>query len=172
MKIIALRGASGSGKSFLAKEISKHLGGKVICIDWIKSSVLRKEIVKNNDWTTIYKLTSEGLVSQLRELLDNNESLVIIEELFINIELINKVISFSNDKNVEIKWFKINRSMEQLLEVTKSNERQERKVKNTEADLKSMICSLKETPINGEIIINNDKSKEDVILQLLNYIEK
>lgn len=163
MKLIILRGLPGSGKSVIAGKLGEQLNKSVVSGD-----VFKLEFMKNNcDFKEACQLACAKVFEKIKELFNERNKIIIIEELFHNRDFFNKIKNFCEKNNIEIKSFYIKRDLDKLLEVEKNRER---KIKNTKEDFEKLKKELDEIKIENEVIIDNNNGVEDSVKFILGKI--
>ncbi len=171
MKIIALRGLPGSGKSYLAQKMMEQIPGLVV----ISVDQYKVEFNKNNPgqpFRAALQYSYKQALEKLERLsIENNPPVVVIEELFCDAEFVKSLQAFCEANNVSISWFQIERPMDQLLRVEMDRKR---KIKNPPEVMKELETEIKAIRPEGEVIISNQGGLEfdEEIMRLVQIIKE
>ncbi|MBU1046682.1 hypothetical protein KKH36_02800 [Patescibacteria group bacterium] len=165
MKLIILRGLPGCGKSVIAEKLGEKLDNPVIYGDFFKREYMKDnpEFV-NKD---VYQYSYDKIFEKIKDLFESGEETVIVEELFNDVDLLGKIENFCRENIIEIKAFFIQRDLEKLLEL---EETRGRKVKNTKEDFGKLEKEIRDNEIEGEIIMDNNKTLEGSVEFVLKNI--
>lgn len=167
MKIIALRGLPGSGKSYIAEKIRSQTES----IEIINVDKYKLEFRKNNpdvSFGEALKYSYEQALLRLGQMhKENSEVLVVIEELFNDAGFVKSVQDFCRTNGVSIAWYYIERSIEDLLMI---EETRQRRIKNSREDFEKLKEEIERIEIPDEITIVNDGRTESIeeIIRSLN----
>ena len=164
MKLIILRGLPGCGKSTIAEKLSKKFDSKVIYGDSFKLECLKR----NNNFKEACEYSYEKIFEEVKKYFNQKEEILIIEELFFDKDLVEKIKDFCKENNIKIFWFYIQKDLEKLLEIENKRERSK---KNTTEDFKNIQKDLDSIKNEGEIIVDNNGSLEDSINFILKSLE-
>ena len=117
MKLIVIRGNSGSGKTVITDTLAEKLGSEKIHIDYLKGVIMGDSQVKNKPivWDDIYKEAMMEALALLEKMKSEGAPLVIMEELFYNKKFTEELNKYCVDNNIEVQWFRIEREKEKLL---------------------------------------------------------
>ena len=172
MKLIVIRGNSGSGKTVITDMLADRLGAEKIHIDDFKSAILRDSRVEKKPviLEDICKEAMREAIALLDKMRSNGAPLVIIEELFYNREFTEYLKKYSIDNNVDVHWFRIEKEMEKIIELQESSERATRKIRNSKEDIEMMESRIRENVIEGELVIRNNGIIEDTIREFLSSL--
>ena len=174
MKLIVIRGNSGSGKTIITDTLADKLGAEKIHIDDFKSVILRDLRVKNKPivLNDICKEAMMEAIALLEKMKSGGAPLVIMEELFYNEKFTEELNKYCVDNNIDVQWFRIEREMEKIIEAQESSERTTRKIRNSKEDIEMMESRIRENVIEGEVVIMNDGNIEDVLREFLVNISR
>ena len=174
MKLIVIRGNSGSGKTVITDTLAEKLGSEKIHIDYLKGVIMGDSQVKNKPivWDDIYKEAMMEALALLEKMKSEGAPLVIMEELFYNKKFTEELNKYCVDNNIEVQWFRIEREKEKIIERQESSERATRKVRNSKEDIEMIESQIRENVIEGEVVIMNDGNIEDVLREFLVNISR
>ena len=174
MKLIIIRGNSGSGKTIITDTLADKLGAEKIHIDDFKSVILRDLRVKNKPivLNDICKEAMMEAIALLEKMKSGGAPLVIMEELFYNEKFTEELNKYCVDNNVDVQWFRIEREMEKNVEMQESPERVSREIRNSKEDIEMMESQIRENVIEGERVILNNGIIEDAIREFLVNISR
>ena len=115
----------------------------------------------------VYQYSYKKILENIKELFDKGDKTVIIEELFNDKNLVQKIKEFCDENNIEINWFYIERDLDKLLEI---ESKRERVIKNTKEDFEKLEKELDEVGIENEITIDNNRTIKDSVESILEKI--
>ncbi|MBU4536787.1 zeta toxin family protein [Patescibacteria group bacterium] len=142
MKLIILRGLPGCGKSIIAEKLGEKLDNPVIHGDFFKREYMKNNSdFKNSD---VYQYSYNKIFEKIKDLFKSGEKFLIVEELFNDKDLVEKIKDHCLENNIEIKSFFIQRDLEKLLAL---EEVRGRKIKNTQEDFKKLEKEIKDIKI-------------------------
>ncbi|MCK4918598.1 MAG: AAA family ATPase [Candidatus Pacebacteria bacterium] len=165
MQLIILRGLPGCGKSVIADKLGLYFNNEVVHGDNFKLRYLEN----NSDFKKALEFSYDKIFKKIKELFENGSEIIVVEELFNNKNLIDKIYNFCKEKEIEIKSFYVKRDLEKLLEVENNRNR---KIKNTKKDFEKLEYEIKEIGIENEIIIDNNGTIESSVEIILEKISK
>ncbi len=156
MRLITLRGLPGCGKSVIAKKLGEKLNVEVI-----KGDFFKLEFMKNSSsFKEACSFAYDKIFEKIKELFDKRNKIIIVEELFNDKDLFEKIKVFCLESNIEIVSFYIDRDLEKLLEV---ENKRERKIKNSKEDFEKLKKEIKEIKIENEVVIDNNGIIENTV---------
>lgn len=159
MRIIALRGIAGSGKTELANRLAPLLSAEVLHVDWLKSDFKKK--FPEKDWPEIRAMAYDEALKQIETFKLKNIDTLIIEELFIDPSFVASLQNFCTSNGIALDFIRVERDIEQLLETEKG--RTDRPIKNSRQDLEDMEKQLDAIKIPNEHIIQNNGPIEETL---------
>jgi hypothetical protein len=162
MRIIAIRGIAGSGKTELANNLASKLDAEVLHVDWLKSAL--KKNFPEKGWPEIRALAYDKALKQIEEFRLQNVKALVVEELFIDSHFVSSVQKFCESNAIPLQFIRVERSIEQLLEAERG--RAERPIENSRQDLEDMEQQLDAIKISGERIIRNNGSIEEAAREI------
>ncbi len=162
MRIIAIRGIAGSGKTELANRLAASIGAEVLHVDWLKSALKKKFPEKG--WPEIRALAYEEALQKIEEFKLRGIEAFIIEELFIDPSFVSSLQNFCESNAIALQFIRIERNLEKLLETEK--ERTDRPIKNNRQNLEDMERQIHAIKIPGERIIQNNSSIEEAVHEI------
>ena len=165
MQLIILRGLPGCGKSVITEKLEERCNSSVIFGDTFKRSFMNQNPGSENK--EIYQYAYDKIFEKIKELFEGGNEIVIVEELFNDRSLVEKIQSFCKERQIEIKSFFIERDLEKLLEVERNRER---KIKNTREDFEKLEQEMKRIEIEGEFIVGNNGTIENSVDFILKAI--
>lgn len=164
MKLIILRGLPGSGKTELSNRLASELGAVVVHVDSLKLDI-RQEF-PGMSRSEIREKAYGRTIQKLKELKENDVSIVICEELMCDATFVNRLEGFCRDYRVESSWLRIDRSIEKLLELENSQERSSREVRNSEENLEKLDQEIKAIKIPEEVVIDNNGEWTETLTEI------
>ncbi|MFA5000893.1 MAG: AAA family ATPase [Candidatus Paceibacterota bacterium] len=169
MKLIILRGLLGSGKTELANKLAADLGAEVLHIDNFKTQI-RKDFPGQYSWTEIKAKAYDSALEYLAKAETNEVPVLVCEELLQDKAFVRRLIDFCQEKGVETSWFRVERSLEKLLELEQTPERAKRPVHNSKEDFENLDREIREIVIPDEKIIDNNGSLSEALLEIENLL--
>ncbi|MDP3004162.1 MAG: hypothetical protein Q8N43_01495 [Candidatus Azambacteria bacterium] len=169
MKLIVIRGNSGSGKTIITDTLADKLGAEKIHIDYLKTATQKDLLASSNpvNWKGVYKDVARETMARLAKMKSDGVPLVIIEELLTNKEFTKDLEKYCVDNSVEVQWFRIERGIEKIIELGESPERATREIRNSKENIEMIESQIRENVIEGEVVIMNNGIIEDAIHELL-----
>lgn len=155
MKLIILRGLPGSGKTELSERLATELGASVLHIDDFKTQI-RKDFPGQFSWPEVRVKAYDEALRYLSEEEKKGTALIICEELFLDKEFVERLMSFCQENGVEAKWFKIERDLEKLMELEQSPVRAKRPVHNSKEDFERLDREIRGILIPEEEVVENN----------------
>jgi len=163
MKLIILRGLPGCGKSTIAKKLGENLNSDVVNGDVFKLESLEK----NKSFEEALLYSYKKIFKKIKMFFAEEKEFIIVEELFYDKNLIDKIKDFCEQNNVKIYWFFIGRNIKEILEVEKNRDR---KIKNSEGDFEKLKQKLEDVKIKDEVFINNNEEIDKSVKLILEKI--
>ncbi len=167
MRIIAIRGIAGAGKTELADRVAQELGAEVLHVDWLKTGL--KKAQPEKDWPEIRTLAYDAALKKVEEARTRGVSDLVIEELFIDESFISALRTYCVEKSVHLEWVRVERDIEKLLRT--EQERVDRPIRNSRENLEHMQEQLEATPIPEERVVRNEGSFDEVSRKIVSLLE-
>lgn len=169
MKLIVIRGNSGSGKTVITDTLAEKLGAEKIHIDYFKSAIMDDLVLKNKPiiLEDICKEAMRETLTLLGKMKLGGTLSVITEELFYNKEFTEDLRKYCVDNNIDVQWFRIEREKEKIIEMQESSERVTREIRNSKEDLEMIESQIRENVIEGELVIMNNGIIEDAVREFI-----
>jgi adenylate kinase family enzyme len=162
-KLIIIRGNSGSGKTTTAKSLQNHLGHGTLLVSQDK---VRRDMLKVHDREGNLSI---DLIRQIAEYGKDRCEFVIVEGILYNHrygEMLNNLIRFFNQKTYTY-YFDL--SFEET--VTRHNS-SSKKMEFGEDSLRAWWNPKDYLGVDGEMILTNDMSQNEVLKLILNQLQK
>ncbi|TKD69388.1 kinase [Pseudalkalibacillus hwajinpoensis] len=162
-KLIILRGNSGSGKTTIAKSLQDHLGQGTLLVS---QDVVRRDMLKVHDRDGN---PSIDLIRQIAEYGKDNCEFVIVEGILMKQrygDMLNNLIQFYEQKAYTY-YFDL--SFEET--VTRHYTRSQ-KMEFGEDSLLAWWHPNDFLGVEGEVLITNDMSQDDILKQILKELQK
>lgn len=156
MIVIFIRGCPGAGKSTVAEKVCELLDGVHIQVDTYKRTFRKRypELDFGACCVYAYKMTRFELSKRLQD-----TEYVVIDEILSDSEFNRILIDFCQKHHVPTFWFTLSRSMEDLLKVEESRNRE---IKNTIEDFEIFKKAFEDTRQEGEIVVENSDIEKTV----------
>ena len=167
MKLIILRGLPGSGKTELANKLGADLGAEILHIDNFKTQI-RKDFPDQYSWTEIKAKAYGSALEHLAMAETRGVPVLVCEELLQDKAFVGRLIDFCQEKGIETSWFRIERSLEKLLELEQTPERAKRPVHNSREDFENLDREIKEIIIPDEKVIDNNSDLDEAMAEIKN----
>ncbi len=151
-KLIILRGLPGCGKTTIAKHLQKTLPDSLhIEVDKLKQKYIKehKHRIKNSR-EYAYKETIT-LLSKINKKVKH----VIIDEIGCDKDFIVQLQDTITNKNIQTKWFFIDRPTKELIEI---ENKRKKWIKNSKQDFKKLKKEILSQKIKNQTTINNNKT--------------
>jgi len=162
-KLIIIRGNSGSGKTTTAKNLQNHLGNGTLLVS---QDTVRREMLKVNDREGNLSI---DLIRQIAEYGKDKCEFVIVEGILYKNrygQMLNNLIQFFNHKTYTY-YFDL--SFEETVIRHNSSSK---KRKFGEDSLRAWWNPNDYLDVDGETILTNDMSQNDVLKLILNQLQK
>ena len=162
-KLIIIRGNSGSGKTTTSKSLQNNLGHGTLLVS---QDVVRRDMLKVHDREGNLSI---DLIRQIAEYGKDKCEFVIVEGILVENrygEMLRNLIHFY-DKKAYIYYFDL--SFEET--VIRHNTRS-KKMKFGEGSLRAWWNPKDYLGVDGEMILTNDMSPNDVLNLILNQLQK
>lgn len=162
-KLIIIRGNSGSGKTTTAKSLQNHLGHGTLLVS---QDTVRREMLKVHD---IKGNLSIDLIRQIAEYGKDKCEFVIVEGILYKNrygEMLNNLIQFYNQKTYTY-YFHL--SFEETVIRHNSSSK---KMEFGEDSLRAWWNPKDYLGVDGEMILTNDMSQNDILKLILNQLHE
>ncbi|MCP3739504.1 kinase [Rossellomorea sp. BNER] len=162
-KLIIIRGNSGSGKTTTAKSLQHHLGHGTLLVS---QDVVRREMLKVHDREGNLSI---DLIRQIAEYGKDKCEFVIVEGILYKSrygEMLNNLIQFYNQKTYTY-YFDL--SFEETVIRHNSSSK---KMEFGEDSLRAWWNPKDYLGVDGEMIVTNDMSQNDVLKLILNQLQE
>ncbi|WP_175639133.1 kinase [Metabacillus schmidteae] len=162
-KLIIIRGNSGSGKTTTAKSLQNQLGHGTLLVS---QDVVRREMLKVHDRDGNLSI---DLISQIAKYGKGKCEFIIVEGILYKSrygEMLDKLIQFYN-QNAYTYYFDL--SFEETVIRHKSSSK---KLEFGEESLRAWWNPNDYLGVDGETILTNDMSQNDVLKLILNQLQK
>ncbi|MEH7354808.1 kinase [Neobacillus drentensis] len=162
-KLIIIRGNSGSGKTTTAKNLQNHLGNGTLLVS---QDTVRREMLKVNDREGNLSI---DLIRQIAEYGKDKCEFVIVEGILYKNrygQMLNNLIQFFNHKTYTY-YFDL--SFEETVIRHNSSSK---KMEFGEDSLRAWWKPNDYLGVDGEMILTNDMSQNDVLKLILNQLQE
>ena len=170
MELVVIRGLPGTGKSLVADELAKRMEGtEAIHVDNFKQEAMGWLKDKHDGVKESRIYAYNKAIERLKELYSLGKN-GIVEELVCDAGFFIDLMNFSKREKVRPYWFRIERPLEELLEVEKGRKR---KVKNSYLDFEMLRSEIDKLKADGEVYLVNSKdvSIDRTVSKILKAIE-
>ena len=166
MKLIFIRGLPGAGKSSLAASLAENLVLRLYETRLISSDQYKLEACRRG--LDFPAARQEAYRKTIEEIRATEADYLITEEIICDLGFYKQLQQVASQVGERSYWFRINRPIEQLMEVEKTRKR---KVKNSYEDFQSLKQQMDAIKIPGEIQIDNHNLKESLRQMLVKIIK-
>ena len=147
-----LQGLPGCGKSAIAKNLMEKLSNpKYIEVDKFKL----KAISEGKTWAESQRIAYRESLDLIDKYNSEGIDYLILDELFSSNEFISMLNRYSLEKELVAYWFKIDRPMEELLEIEK---RRQRRIKNSIQDFLNLQRAIDKIRVKNQFHIKNSQT--------------
>ncbi|MBD3109232.1 kinase [Bacillus sp. AGMB 02131] len=162
-KLIIIRGNSGSGKTTIAESLQNQFGNGTLLV---AQDVVRRDMLKVHDRDGNLSI---DLIRQIAEYGKDKCEFVIVEGILNSTrygEMLSNLIRFYNDKAYT---FYFDLSFE---ETVRRHNLRSKKMQFGEDSLRAWWTPKDYLGVNGEIVLTNDMSQDDVLELIINRLQE